>query len=1848
MTTPHVIRLTSAPANRPAASRARRRLRRQAGVVALLLALGAVLSLASSPGAGAAAIGCGPGAAATGDASWFAPRISWHLVDPESGAVTEGSKDLAFILDGTHWSVEHFLDVTESTDREIDLDGDLVPDVTLVFRITDDYLDDGNGLYTYEALTNFVPTPAAGLLRDERGVDYASDLTTTTKPVDSPMYLGVGLFVNDPANLDPGTFTFTASVLYGLDGADGTDVYTVVFDTTGASTPDGVGPWAPAMGVSGLLDDHVIRDSLAFTATALAGDLVTPLALSDLAVDVTVDQREAVNHDKHARLDFAGPLDVDEDGTTTDVGFPGTAALAVSNQCAALPVETWAGLSLSGSTPLLPPALDLRVSDFGVGDHNGNTQLDAATERTLELDAHIDHPPPLLQVTSGATDADVDGDGFPDGLDLDRDPGADGIADDRLPWQYVDVDHDGSILPDVDLRVATQTPGVAMSPMYAALDVTGLPNHTSIDRLGKPTAIDVDGNGVADDVNGDGVVDGRDLRTNDAVGSFGFCERDRSSAAIPPLCTTPAVAGGRAIVSYFDTIPDLLGDDRLPFERAPFSPPAADLTDTADDGHFVPAPLDTAVVQSTKELTGGTDIDAATVDIAGLEEVTWDLRQDTIIDVHTQGLGQFGADASRTDAQTGEVSRVWSVLADAPDDVSVVVDGKQETADADPLSATWSYAGARTAAAIAIDAAVPGQSHRTLSASAWIGTDTGTTDGLFPRATITADLVGPDQRIALDEPVPPCIPPGPFLPGPCLPVLDRTDGMALDVGFATRTDAQLAAGLMTEGRIRAVVDDHVAASWSLDTETVTDLALTTCAAPATCPVRDLDATVVTADSGGTPPGPLPHRALNGVAMIPVPDDDHREFPDFTAERPGDIAHAVFHDDARTFVANQPEPPTPVDERNVWGVDVTLGELSQIVYDRNTMSWNGPAYARTDTCVEGRGQGPTIDVGFYEDTGSESPATWFSGAIERENRLLDVGLQWNTPIDDDGTDGAIGDLDQDQQDFAAVDEDGTNLLSVDLAGCDDDIEDQVLPVVTGRLRRGTEANVGQVLALGSQSRATGGAGLPVPATDGLDAALYTTQIDPNAEVQALDAALRIAIPTSFEVRQPLLLQCGVGNQLVETCHDLPMYDTTLTSTVHFQTDSNWQTPLGDFDLELMTEPEDTAVTDEDGCTADRWLDECARRTSFHAARLPSALTLDATIQRRARDGFVDIDASLSDDRGGYLESLLFEHRDDYHPATLADGGSGAVTGQPIVSMALEDVGGSLDLQAEAWMPVYGWRGQAYNSLDCVDGWPRPGQIDKDHTFPNGDDPSGWKTLGPREAELLRQPYLHGSIDLDPDDDDVSATTARVEVDARVDEQGGYDGFRNPTVENWYDDAHRSAVKFGLDTAGEPTSGDLWGFQPGIQEHLHQTKGWGEFETCLDVDVPIHASWDDTSDLRVGIDLLKTTISVLEAEHKAGADVTVALEERVSADLGEHTPDTVTGLFAHEVKSWLHAPLGKDWASRVTDSGLSVGLLDPDDLQQEVPLHDAVSLQDDLGSGWSDSGLDGDRYYGSVIMQPLFAPDVEELMDDDNLVDSWAGTDGLWTTVDMTTDRITSWTLPVLDPDALTADSPIDFDTLKDCITVEKNATFQSYVPAAVTADGSTFELDVRWDNERVQLYLVGRYSNREVRFVRELFDADPGTKTCKVGLDGTIDTDPDTGRIQIDLELSATTKETPQPADWTRFLDETFVFDASGNGWLAGTSLEPSAAATTGVPTDLVDGRFALPGQTCIWYPGDGTWILPGDEDHHGASATHTYAMPGTYRSMQVCYETSFPGPDENQTDRHQGDLVERTVEVTDP
>ena len=148
----------------------------------------------------------------------------------------------------------------------------------------------------------------------------------------------------------------------------------------------------------------------------------------------------------------------------------------------------------------------------------------------------------------------------------------------------------------------------------------------------------------------------------------------------------------------------------------------------------------------------------------------------------------------------------------------------------------------------------------------------------------------------------------------------------------------------------------------------------------------------------------------------------------------------------------------------------------------------------------------------------------------------------------------------------------------------------------------------------------------------------------------------------------------------------------------------------------------------------------------------------------------------------------------------------------------------------------------------------------------------------------------------------------------------------------------------------------------------------------------------------------------------------VEELLSSDFVTADPRRVTGVWAQEIKTWLRAGLAfayKDWASRAVAERLSVGMLDPENLKIELPPHDEVSIQSDLDPGWDDAGLNGGRWYGSVLLQALFHESVEvEVAEDKGIqdtIDAWSGKNGLWAKVDaMTESRITGWRLPELAP------------------------------------------------------------------------------------------------------------------------------------------------------------------------------------------------------------------------------------------
>ena len=330
------------------------------------------------------------------------------------------------------------------------------------------------------------------------------------------------------------------------------------------------------------------------------------------------------------------------------------------------------------------------------------------------------------------------------------------------------------------------------------------------------------------------------------------------------------------------------------------------------DAETTITPHDSGVDTKTINLT------SASAHVAGIQQIDWNLRDggDLKTNVRTRRLGALGAQVRVLDLTSGADTTVWSVLADAPDSLAVSVDAESEANDDDPLSVTWDTGGGRIGAAVAVDATYPENDDREVVASAWIGTGNGRVDGLAANATAEFDLEGDDKLLSLTS-----------------PVLGQSR-TAVDAGFATRTGAQSDAGFATQGHVTMRVPDDVHVAWSVDGHTLEEATLSTCANLATtCAVEDLAATIVNVERTGD----LVHDALEGVAMVPVPDADGAEFPDFTAypeagSYAADWAHVVWHDDPLAESEWQERPV--LDARDIWGLDLHIDRVSDAEFRRD--------------------------------------------------------------------------------------------------------------------------------------------------------------------------------------------------------------------------------------------------------------------------------------------------------------------------------------------------------------------------------------------------------------------------------------------------------------------------------------------------------------------------------------------------------------------------------------------------------------------------------------------------------------------------------------------------------------------------------------------------------------------------------------------------------------------------------------------------------------------------------------------------------------------------------------------------
>lgn len=1798
-----------APGTGLAQARPRGRRAVTVGVGAIVLAaLLAVFAVARPfvDDADAAAFGCGgPPAARSLFGAVFDIDVSWSL-GPDTGSAAidvadpiEGDRDGDGIPDS-------YVEVP------LDLDGDGADDTSLLMILVAGATDLGGGEYRYDAVSEFVENSHAyEVIRDGNGLDYADQVISPIAPDGlPPMTLDFLLVSNIPdPDWAPGTFEVSAGVTY-IDGT--VDRYEATFDTTDAdiSASDATSVWPPVLHVS-IFNDDDIFDTLAVSLSAYSDGLTfQPIATSDMGVDILVDtvNDEDLNDELH--LVAHGALAEDAAGNVTSAGLPGTIGLASVDLCDALPFESWVGLGHGGAALGLPApvSIDADASLYGAGDVDGDGVFEPDGERTFYVDASLTEPPTVIGATIGSNNADIDGDGDLDGLDLDVvDDGADGIPDDRLPWQYVEVAHDGTTSPGLHLVLAREPEDPGDAPLYLAADLSDLPKTVSFDRAGIPRIVDANGDGVADDLNFNGVVDAGDVPVPSSLGALAGCARDWST--YPAVCSAVPQAIGKVELAYADTIPTPLGDGTLPYDAATFPVAPADIQATTA-GHFQTTPPDwvTADLSTTMSIDGAGqavvthELDEVHALFRGLQAIRWDLTTDTRITAQTSGLGRFGMQVSDVNHVTGASQRAWSVLADAPKFVTVIADTEPENVDLDPYEVQWNTGSGRTGAAVAIDTNQPTGDQRAMAVSAWVGTLAGGSNGLPPGGRVVVDLHSSSKQISFV---------GPGVGGA---------PTRLEIGFTTSTRAQRLEQLATRGRVFVGIPDDFTFQWTEDAQNLTTANLSTCAGGATCPVTNLLATVVNTTWIG-----LGHDALGGVDMVPVPDADGAEFPDFTAypEQGGyyaDWVHGVWRDDPSSSASGQPV----IDLLDTWGLDINLSAISTGRLNRFAMidDHGDEAFTQTNFCFDGRTRTADLGLGLYEDEGGEKGATWFDGNLQRVFFDLRLTASMVTPDTDGG--GTIGDLTDDQLDLMEGKPEDFDLVDVQMTGCSGiQLEDE--KTLIGRMRRGTEGDIAEVLDLGAQSRLNGRSGIPEPVENGADVAFYVAKDDEQTVYQGLDAGFHIPVWESLALRQPVYLRCGTGSQPFPACHDLPTYDTTTRSDVAFELVSPGDGVLGDLDLEYLAEPVDGNVDTQVSCSPDRFGDDCALRTVLHVAQVPSHLTIDGSLVQRARDGFIDVDLTIANgakDPEIELFGLDFQYRDDYRPARLGDATEGGPNFQPVAWLELENVGKTLTIDGIVWTPRYGWPATAYDTDDCQ-GWTPPSQ--DDHIFPYGDDPSTWTTEGPRPDGLLRRAYVHATLDLNPDFDQQPAEIVEIDVDNRVDEAGEYEHAPTGALgRNWYDDTVRMPIKVGLDTGGEPSEGELWALSPGLRQH-GESDGLSDGEVCMDIDVPVHVEWEAASNLRVGVDDVKLTLSMLDSEVNGGADATVAFEERLSPSLLSN--NTVTGVWVHELKTWYNPPL-KNWYTGIEDERMSIAFLDPDDLKLEVLLRDEFGVQGTFKNGWAEQGTtSGGRYYGEVLLQAFFHEDVEaELSLDNGIPDALDAWTGFWNRLDESTERISSWTYPRLDGNAAFDAGAVAYDnvTIKNCAQDEVNAIGATFAAGGTASDGTHFEIGARWNNDRVEVFLIGKYDNGQIRFVRELYDGDPGQKTCKLDIDGSIAVDPESGRVEVVFDVEGTAKDNPAPNDWFAITDDTFVFDLSGNGWVEGLLLDNLVGFHAGEQLTLSGGTLPSVGEDCVWYPGDGSRIAPTDNDNHANTATHTYAFPGEYHVMQLCYDEADP------------------------
>ncbi len=1830
------------PFRRPSHSPGRRRLSRLAclvGALAVPLALVAALVLGGGrPAAADFVFGCPYTGGGTGTLTGLDLSTSWSLTDPASGTTYATSAYVGTPIDATGDGIKDY--------TQFDFDGDGGYDFRIDYSRWGVLYTSSWGSFAIERMMD------AALYLDELyqsrfGKAYSSAWGGWTN-IFSYLFLDFSVVQETedtagiaPKPIPPGWVTVDVNITYST----GTQVMQLYWDTSGsAGTPsvwaDGTAYtayWPALTRLSYFWDNETYHVGVGLNTMDAVGAIPVPevgtlssswgnTPWSDMNVRVTADGLEA-------RVGYTGQsADSDGDGDYDTIGFPGAVGFVTAQDCTT--TSPYSDIAL-GHDPAItdgvaPTALEVDVDVEADTDGDGT-----ADTQTLYADVTAKSPPSALQMNFEGVDEDVDGDGANDGLDTN----ADGVAD-EMPHGRIELLREADSTPAISGAVASTPAEETARDVYAAFDVPALPERATIDMRSDLAGSDTDGSGVIDPGEITSTLVDVDVRA---------CEDEWGSAT----CTsTLGTLGARIRVGNVmaadtdgngtvDVDLDADGDGNVDRLSSPYDAMSAVPSDIgATQGtHF--GPLTGEFVRYWSDESAATASYVVAGNVSGAQRLAYDVSDlaangDRSVSVTSSGLGKFGVQADLV-AADGYRTKVWSVLEDVPDQMDVEVDLQDVDEDGDEIKADWSLrdstgADASTDAAMVLEMkeSATSASKQRIRAAGWIGTASSTTDGIPGDAKLTAELSATERFVYYTSDA----------------------SMRVELGVTTTSADDRMRGLRLRGRVAATIPGAMKVWWSTDANgTLSRMEATTCKrvlslvhvgmfwtfvwTDVCSPVTGVAATVV------KDMGPPDQQSLTGVAMLPIPDPTPGDLtddpfrsdagPDFTPR--DEFVHAVLRLDAEP---QNEENPHPV-EAETWGVEAKLQELNTAALARSDVS----SFKITDVCLDAATDPthPELGLGLYTDNGTDTTASWVDGTIRylTNDHSVDVQAQVTLPWDSTSEEYVVGNPNGGHESVLAaaagdyalaelVREPCPNLgtsHTVDPApGVDSEQEvpdSSPQAELEGRVRIGGRGEVQQTMYLEPDP-------VEIPTSSGINAAMYMATDAYNGT----DVALHIAFPTWLELRQPRLKTCGDGgNQDVTNCR-------TTGDRIYDQTEWFWGTAqllstggsFGDLDVDLLSD------------TADGLTDGRVTRTYVHLDQVPEYFTLQGRLDSRMRDGFTAVDLDLTDDSGRALEDITFERWECLAVDDTVDTTCQARRGDesesshednyiPNYRVAVTNLSNQLHVDGEMWSPTYGWTPTAYRAGDCSD-FSDPA-IDA-HVYP-GSDPTGWSAQGPRDDDELRQLYVDAGVDLHSSVQDVA-----IEMDNRVDGHWhniwydrlmGGGGFSDDGGE--YDWPWWQSTKVRLETDGE-TDGSVDALMPGMQQHIVTDN---DSEACIDVDVPIEARWEDASRLSFAIDSLKATITMDSSELSGGGDASVSFRETYYDNSGTQT--TENGLWAHDDVAHINDGLGVDWYSNVQNERKTVGLVDPDDLNNNagnIPQTTAT-MSDLTDSGqWSTFEDDGDEIWGIFEFDPLLHKDIEDEMSTNWMVGweaLWDVGGALWWTVYGTNyksrdlpDAETTWSgLDVNDrwvlPDHTASSSSGSAETLTMtywCIG-ESTETSGSF---GTLDDGTYLKMSGRsGGGGRIEVYLVGYYANGQVRFVREMIDENYGTvcQNWRITADPTPSA---TGGFELDVEVERKVLAGRWKTKWTT----EYAYDASGNGGKNPGSL---TATPSGRGVSVTGGSTS--GDQCIWYPGDGDAV-----ESNTTTFSHTYGFPGTYRVMQVCYSDDS-GDSSGESDNEQ-------------